>query len=96
MRYRPPWQLTSASRATARRSSLEGGAITVDGEGTLLTTASCLRNANRNPGRTREEIDETLRDFLGAETVLWFERGWSQSRDTDGHIDGIAAVRPPG
>lgn len=75
---------------------LEGGAITVDGEGTLLTTASCLQNANRNPGRSQDEIDRILGDFLGGDTVLWFAQGWSQSRDTDGHIDGIALFTEPG
>jgi agmatine deiminase len=75
---------------------LEGGAITVDGEGTLLTTASCLLNDNRNPGRSRDDVDEVLRDYLGGETVLWFANGWSQTRDTDGHIDGIALFARPG
>jgi agmatine deiminase len=74
----------------------EGGAITVDGEGTVITTASCLQNANRNPGRTREQIDDVLRAYLGVQTVLWFAQGWSRSRDTDGHIDGIASFTRPG
>jgi agmatine deiminase len=74
----------------------EGGAITVDGEGTLVTTASCLLNENRNPGATRAHVDGVLRDHLGAETVIWFDQGWSQSRDTDGHIDGIALFVAPG
>jgi agmatine deiminase len=75
---------------------LEGGAITVDGQGTLVTTASCLLNDNRNPGRTREDVNRVLRDYLGAETVIWFANGWSQTRDTDGHIDGIAMFTRPG
>jgi agmatine deiminase len=75
---------------------LEGGAITVDGEGTLLTTASCLHNENRNPGLAREEVDRVLRDSLGVETIVWFANGWSRTRDTDGHIDGIALFARPG
>jgi agmatine deiminase len=75
---------------------LEGGAITVDGDGTLITTASCLQNANRNPGTYQDEIDRVLRDYLGVERVIWFRRGWSQSRDTDGHVDGIAMFIAPG
>ena len=75
---------------------LEGGAITVDGEGSLLTTASCLLNANRNPDRAKEEVDGILRDYLGVQTVVWFPQGWSQSHDTDGHIDGIAMFAEPG
>ena len=51
---------------------LEGGAITVDGEGTLVTTASCLQNGNRNPGASPAEIERVLRDYLGVRTVTWF------------------------
>jgi len=75
---------------------LEGGAITVDGEGTLVTTASCLENVNRNPDTTRADLDRVLRDYLGAELVIWFANGWSQTRDTDGHVDGIAMFVRPG
>jgi agmatine deiminase len=75
---------------------LEGGAITVDGDGTVITTASCLQNANRNPGASQDEIDRVLRDYLGVERVIWFPQGWSQSRDTDGHVDGIAMFIAPG
>jgi agmatine deiminase len=75
---------------------LEGGAITVDGVGTLITTTSCLQNANRNPGTSQHEIDRVLRDYLGVERVIWFPQGWSQSRDTDGHVDGIAMFIAPG
>ncbi|HEX6844331.1 MAG TPA: agmatine deiminase family protein, partial [Actinomycetota bacterium] len=74
----------------------EGGAIAVDGEGTLVTTASCLLNTNRNPGTTRDQVDQVLRDYLGVDTVIWFAQGWSQSRDTDGHVDGIAFFTAPG
>lgn len=74
---------------------LEGGAISVDGQGTLLTTASCLLNPNRNPGRSRDEIDAVLRDYLGADVVIWFPNGWAKTRDTDGHIDGIALFTGP-
>jgi agmatine deiminase len=75
---------------------LEGGAITVDGEGTLVTTASCLLNENRNPGVLRHDVDRVLRDYLGVATIIWFANGWSQTRDTDGHIDGIALFARPG
>jgi agmatine deiminase len=55
-----------------------------------------VQNANRNPGRSEAEIDRVLLDYLGAERVIWFEQGWSQSRDTDGHVDGIAMFTAPG
>lgn len=75
---------------------LEGGAITVDGEGTLLTTETCLLNPNRNPGLGREGNERLLRDYLGAEVIVWLPGGWTASRDTDGHVDGIAAFVAPG
>ncbi|MFN8631593.1 MAG: agmatine deiminase family protein [Chloroflexota bacterium] len=78
---------------------LEGGAIEVDGEGTLLTTEQCLLNPNRNPAMGREAIEQTLRAYLGAERVVWLPFG--QETDcgpagTDGHIDGVAAFLAPG
>lgn len=73
---------------------LEGGAISVDGEGTLLTTESCLLNQNRNPGLSRQRIDETLESFLGIRKVLWLRQGIHKSM-IDGHIDGIAAFVGP-
>jgi agmatine deiminase len=75
---------------------LEGGAIAVDGEGTLLTTEECLLNPNRNPGMSREEIEAGLRDHLGAETIVWLGQGLVEDRDTDGHVDMIAAFTRPG
>ena len=75
---------------------LEGGAIAVDGEGTLLTTETCLLNPNRNPGLSREDNERLLHEYLGAETVVWLPGGWMASRDTDGHVDGIAAFVAPG
>jgi agmatine deiminase len=75
---------------------LEGGAISVDGLGTLITTESCLLNPNRNPEHVRAEIDRFLLDYLGAEVVIWLPNGWSKTRDTDGHVDGIALFTGPG
>jgi agmatine deiminase len=67
---------------------LEGGSIDPNGEGTLLTTESCLLNPNRNPTLSREDIEKGLRDFLGAEQVLWLGDG-IEGDDTDGHVDDI-------
>jgi agmatine deiminase len=74
---------------------LEGGAITVDGEGTLLTTETCLLNPNRNPALSRRDNERLLCDYLGAEVVVWLPGGWVASRDTDGHVDGVAAFIGP-
>ena len=73
----------------------EGGGITVDGEGTVITTESCFLNDNRNPGRTRAEIEEELCRTLGATKVIWIP-GDPEETETDGHIDGIAAFIEPG
>ena len=42
---------------------MEGGSFHVDGQGTLITTAECLLNANRNPQLTREQIEASLKDL---------------------------------
>ena len=75
---------------------LEGGSFFVDGNGTLITTEQCLLNANRNPQRSREQIEDALRAFLGVETVVWLPTGMADDRDTDGHIDGVAQYVRPG
>jgi agmatine deiminase len=75
---------------------LEGGAINVDGEGTLLTTEQCLLNPNRNPSLSREEIERGLRDYLGVRRIVWLGAGLAEDRDTDGHVDLIAAFTRPG
>ena len=73
----------------------EGGAIEVNGTGMLLTTASCLLNPNRNPGWTRDAIEETLQAMLGIRKIVWLEGGDLAGDDTDGHIDNLARfVRP--
>ena len=75
---------------------LEGGSVAVDGEGTLLTTEQCLLHPNRNPDLSREEIEQGLRDFLGAEQVVWLGQGLAEDKDTDGHVDLVAAFTRPG
>jgi agmatine deiminase len=74
---------------------LEGGSIHCDGEGTVLTTEECLLNPNRNPGRSREEIERSLCDYLGAERVIWLGRGLPGD-ETDGHVDNLACFARPG
>jgi agmatine deiminase len=70
---------------------LEGGSIAVDGDGTLLTTEECLLHPNRNPQLSREEIEATLIEHLGAQRVVWLANGLVEDRDTDGHVDLIAS-----
>ncbi len=68
----------------------EGGAIETNGRGLLLTTESCLLNPNRNPGRSRADIETELSRCLGIDRVLWLPGGDLVGDDTDGHIDNIA------
>ncbi|MDE1171141.1 MAG: agmatine deiminase family protein [Verrucomicrobium sp.] len=74
---------------------MEGGSLDVDGEGTLLTTESCLLNPNRNPGKSREEIEAALRGYLGVEKILWLGDG-ILGDDTDGHVDDLTRFVSPG
>ena len=75
---------------------LEGGSITVDGEGTLIATEQCLLHPNRNPELTREEIGARLREYLGVESVVWIAHGLLEDHDTDGHVDNVAQFVAPG
>lgn len=73
---------------------LEGGSIESDGKGTILTTAECLLNPNRNPHLSREQIETALKERFGADRILWLENGWLAGDDTDSHIDTLARLAP--
>jgi agmatine deiminase len=75
---------------------LEGGSITVDGEGTLITTEQCLLNPNRNPLLTRDQIEAELRRTLGVTEIIWLPFGHADDAHTDGHVDGVCAFVSPG
>jgi agmatine deiminase len=75
---------------------LEGGSIAVDGTGVLLTTEQCLLHPNRNPSLDRGEIEQHLKDYLGVTSVVWLGQGLVEDKDTDGHVDLIAAFVRPG
>lgn len=87
-------EMTGAKRYRAPLV-MEGGAIHVDGEGTLLTTEECLLNENRNPDLSREQIECHLRDFLQIEKIIWIPRG-TFNDETNGHVDNIACYLRPG
>lgn len=69
---------------------LEGGAVSTDGEGTLLTTRECLLNENRNRGMGEEKVERELKRVLGVEKVIWLEYGAGFDWDVDGHVDNMA------
>jgi agmatine deiminase len=74
---------------------MEGGSIHVDGEGTLLTTEECLLKPTRNPDLQKHQIEDTLKDYVGIEKVIWLENGL-EGDETDGHVDNIACFAKPG
>ncbi len=82
-------------RQYTSRLVAEGGGLSVDGEGTILTTESCFPNGNRNPEWSRTEVENELLDMLGGEKVVWLP-GNVEETETDGHIDGIAVFVGPG
>ncbi len=67
---------------------MEGGAIEVNGAGTLLTSEACLLNPNRNPHLTKAEIELYLCDYYGQQQILWLNDGIIGD-DTDGHVDDM-------
>jgi agmatine deiminase len=73
----------------------EGGALHVDGEGTVLVTEACLLDANRNPGITREAVEHALTTHLGASHVIWLGAGVPFD-ETGGHVDNLACFVRPG
>ena len=77
----------------------EGGAIHVDGAGTVLVTRTVQLDPGRNPGWTEERVEAELRRTLGVERVVWLERGLTRDYEefgTRGHVDIVAAMPEPG
>ena len=100
-----PWDMDDAvagkmlemERAPRYRAPMimEGGAIHVDGEGTVLVTEACLLAENRNPGMTRQDAEQQLKNYLGASQVIWLGAGIPFD-ETGGHVDNLACFTRPG
>lgn len=78
--------------------SNEGGAIHVDGEGTLITTESVLLNPNRNSGVSKAEMEDIFARLLGIKKTIWLpgDPDYVTGDMTDGHVDGVCAFARPG
>ena len=88
-----------AGRASARFEAAgvvgEGGGIECDGDGTLMATESCWVNDNRNPGKTRDQIERELLTEYGARAMIWVP-GLKGNDITDNHIDATSRFVRPG
>jgi agmatine/peptidylarginine deiminase len=73
---------------------LEGGSIESDGKGTIFTTECCLMAPHRNQPLTKQEIEKRLKEWLGAERIVWLQHGSLLGDDTDGHIDTLVRICP--
>jgi agmatine deiminase len=70
---------------------VEGGAIDVNGKGTLLTSQECLLHPDiqvRNPGFTKADYEAVFKEYLGITNVIWLGNG-IEGDDTHGHIDDL-------
>lgn len=74
---------------------MEGGAIDVDGQGTLIVTEQSLLDPSRNPGRSRDEVEAVLRRTLNVQKVIWIAEG-VHADETNGHIDNLCCFVRPG
>jgi agmatine deiminase len=73
---------------------LEGGAIEIDEQGTLLSTKLCLTNTQRNGNKSLAEYQHDLQHYLGANKTIILGNGHLQGDDTDGHIDTLVRFSP--
>ena len=73
---------------------LEGGSIESDGKGTVFTTTCCLMAPHRNQSLTQAQIEDRLKQYLGAERIVWINHGSLIGDDTDGHIDTLVRICP--
>lgn len=93
----PTFEPAAIVRGRRVRVVLEGGAVDVDGQGTLLATEQCLLTGRqaRNRALGKAGTEAVLREFLGAEKVLWLGKGVAGD-DTGGHVDDFARFIAPG
>jgi agmatine deiminase len=78
------------SNSKTHRLVLEGGSIDTNGAGILITTEECLLSdvQQRNPGVSREQLEQAFHNYLGIVQTLWLNRGCAGD-DTHGHVDDV-------
>jgi len=77
----------------------EGGAIHVDGEGTVLVTETVQLDPGRNPYADKARVEAELARTIGASKVVWVPRGLTRDYEdlgTRGHIDMVATLPSAG
>ena len=74
---------------------LEGGGVSFDGKGTMITTEQMLMNKNRNASFSKKQIEKEVEDLLGIEKVIWLKKGLIEDEGTDGHVDCVAEYLAP-
>lgn len=92
----PCWRPTVRLAGRRRHVVLEGGAIDVNGAGTLITTEQCLLSEEqaRNPGLGRTAVERLFGTYLGVRSVVWLGGGIAGD-DTHGHVDDLARFTDP-
>nr|WP_158737952.1 agmatine deiminase [Alteribacillus sp. YIM 98480] len=88
-------EMEQIPRYDARDLVMEGGAIAVDGEGTLITTEECLLHPNRNPHLSKHTIEQKLKAYLNIDKIIWLEHGMVGD-ETNGHVDEVVFFVRPG
>jgi len=94
-------QIAHESGAEILHSTLtnEGGGLHVDGAGTVLLTDTVQLDGQRNPGWTRQQVEDEVHARLGTEHAIWLSRGLTRDYDdfgTRGHVDIVATFVEPG
>ena len=83
-------ELTGYDGYDAGEFVLEGGSVHSNGAGTLMVTESCLLSKGRNPLLSKDQIEDKLKEYLGAQRVIWLPRG-IYNDETNEHVDNVCA-----
>jgi agmatine deiminase len=73
---------------------VEGGALEVDQDGTLLSTEFCLSNPKRNGDKSIVSYQQDFQKSLGVKQSIILQNGHLDGDDTDGHIDTLVRFTP--